>query len=281
MWFHDGVQCGTGGAGGTYTSELMYKVITAVALAVVGGITYWFWSQGREVRAPAPPPPPPRVAAPVIPDASPEATIQHPIERAQRAGRPLPELDESDGVIRDGMAGLFGARRLAEFFLLEGIIRRVVATVDNLSREQVAPDAWPLRPVPGAFLVEETSGLTIISPKNAARYESRLRLAESVNVKKLADLYVRHYPLFQRAYKELGYPKGYFNDRLIDVIDHLLDTPDLPEQIRLARPGVRYEYVDPDLQSRSAGQKILLRMGPPQAARLKTVLRAFRREITR
>lgn len=29
------------------------------------------------------------------------------------------------------------------------------------------------------------------------------------------QFYVRLYPLFQKAYVELGYPNGYFNDRLI------------------------------------------------------------------
>ena len=50
---------------------------------------------------------------------------------------------------------------------------------------------------------------------------------ESVDTGRLAALYVRFYPLFQQAYRDLGYPNGYFNDRLVEVIDHLLVTPEI------------------------------------------------------
>jgi hypothetical protein len=262
----------------------MNKVLIALALVVVGGFSYWFITQSKPVPAPAPPPPPPAPVAlpPPLPDASAEPRIQHPIDPVKRrAARTMPELDESDGVMRDGLSGLFGAKRLAEFVLMEGIVRRIVASVDSLGREQEAPDAWPLRPVPGDLQVHERGGVYTLTDKNAARYESRLKLAESVNAARLVDLYARYYPLFQKAYREQGYPKGYFNDRLIEVIDHMLATPEIAQPVRLTLPGVRYHFADPDLQARSAGQKILLRMSPDQATRVKYVLRRIRDEIVR
>ena len=45
------------------------------------------------------------------------------------------------------------------------------------------------------------------------------------------------------------------------------------------RPWVRYEYVDPALETLSAGQKILLRMGPENARQLKAKLREFRQRV--
>jgi hypothetical protein len=50
--------------------------------------------------------------------------------------------------------------------------------------------------------------------------------------------------------------------------------------VELFRPGVMYEYADPDLEVRSAGQKILIRMGSENAARLKAKLREIRRQLT-
>jgi hypothetical protein len=41
-----------------------------------------------------------------------------------------------------------------------------------------------------------------------------------------------------------------------------------------------YEFADPDLEARSAGQKILLRMGAGNAGRVKAKLRDFRRQLT-
>ena len=76
--------------------------------------------------------------------------------------------------------------------------------------------------------------------------------------------YVQLYPLFQAAYQELGYPNGYFNDRLIQAIDDMLAAPDVAAP-KLAQPKVLYEFADPALENLSAGQKILVRMGPENA----------------
>jgi len=43
---------------------------------------------------------------------------------------------------------------------------------------------------------------------------------------------------------------------------------------------VLYEFADPELDARSAGQKLLLRMGAANAARVKSRLRELRRQIT-
>lgn len=88
------------------------------------------------------------------------------------------------------------------------------------------------------------------------------------------------YPLFQQACQDLGDPQGYFNDRLVEVIDRLLATPEPagPLAVRLTdvkgpiasqRPWVRHEFVDPALQALPAGSKMLLRMGPDNERRLK------------
>jgi len=106
-----------------------------------------------------------------------------------------------------------------------------------------------------------------------------VRLAEAIDSAKLAALYFHYYPLFQQAYRDLGYPKGHFNDRLVQVIDHLLETPELEGPVALVRPKVFYLYADPGLESRSAGQKILMRTGAENTRRVKAKLKEIRGEI--
>jgi len=43
---------------------------------------------------------------------------------------------------------------------------------------------------------------------------------------------------------------------------------------------VLYEFADPALENLSAGQKIVVRMGPENGKRVKDKLRAIRRELT-
>ena len=104
----------------------------------------------------------------------------------------------------------------------------------------------------------------------------RLHVLDNVDPATIAAVYQRLYPLFQQTYEDLGYPGQYFNDRLVGVIDHLLETPTLPRPVLLVQPSVLYEFADPAIESLSAGQKLLLRMGPSHATVVKAKLKALR-----
>jgi Protein of unknown function (DUF3014) len=93
-------------------------------------------------------------------------------------------------------------------------------------------------------------------------------------------VYIRFYPLFQQSYQNLGYPTGYFNDRLVEVIDAMLATPEPTGPIQLERPNVMYTFADPALEARPAGQKLLIRMGPQNARVIKAKLTELRAVIT-
>jgi hypothetical protein len=136
-------------------------------------------------------------------------------------------------------------------------------------------------PAPGSFQTTGKPGTLAVSPRNAARYSAHVALAKSVDTQKLVTLYVQFYPLFQQAYEELGYPNGYFNDRLIEVIDHLVAAPELGDPARLVQPKVLYQFADAALESRSAGEKILMRIGNENATVVKAKLREIRSEIVR
>jgi hypothetical protein len=68
---------------------------------------------------------------------------------------------------------------------------------------------------------------------------------------------------------------------MVQVIDHLLQTPDVKGQIRLVQPSVYYQFADPKLEALSAGQKALIRMGSANAAAVKAKLRELRAEIAK
>jgi flagellar biosynthesis/type III secretory pathway protein FliH len=107
-----------------------------------------------------------------------------------------------------------------------------------------------------------------------------VQLFARVDTKTLVGAYAAHYPLFQQAYRELGYPQGYFNDRLVATIDSLLATPDVPGPIAVVQPKVMFEYARPELEALPAGQKIMLRVGPENARTVKAKLREVRQALT-
>jgi hypothetical protein len=216
------------------------------------------------------------------PAAAPQAepAIRYPIESSASAddSATLPSLGQSDPPLRDALLSLFG-QSLDQVFNSKDIVRRVVATMDNLPREHVSLRLMPVKPVTGAPVIERQGDNLVLGSANAARYGSYVRLAEVAPTAPLVALYVQFYPLFQEQYEELGYPGKYFNDRVVQVIDHLLSTPDLTRPAALTQPKVLYQFADPDLEALSAGQKILLRVGPENAAKLKAKLREIRSAI--
>jgi hypothetical protein len=251
------------------------------ALLVVAGVgALYYWKNVREA-PPAPPPSPPVAQAPApAPQTSPKPpAIQHPIPEAPPPAKPLPSLAESDPAAQEALAKLFGAESLAKAFNTDAAVRRFVATVDNLPRKTTSARLMPVKPVPGGFGVEGSGDNATIGAQNGLRYRPYFVAMEGVEAKRLVATYVQLYPLFQSAYQELGYPNGYFNDRLIEAIDDMLAAPDVPSP-RLAQPKVLYEFADPALEGLSAGQKIVVRMGPENAKRVKDKLRAIRRELT-
>ena len=78
----------------------------------------------------------------------------------------------------------------------------------------------------------------------------------------------------------LGVPiRGNKHD--IPDLDDLLQTPEINGPIQLVQPKVFWQYADESIESRSAGQKLLIRMGPANARVIKAKLREFRAEIVK
>ena len=214
--------------------------------------------------------------------------VEHPVETPE--AEPLPPLAESDAAVATSLADLFPGDQFSRLFVDEDLVRRITVTVDNLTREKVAMRLRPVEPMPDAFIAVGPEEGPMLDESNYARYRPYVDVVEAIDAAQAAAVYRRLYPLFQEAYEELGNPSAYFNDRVIDVIDHLLATPDpgnaievvLPPQdpsIEVARPWVLYQYADPALQSLSAGQKILVRMGSDNASRMKGLLRELRKRL--
>jgi hypothetical protein len=166
-------------------------------------------------------------------------------------------------------------------FLIEALINHFVVTVDNLTGPKLPQKFSFTQPPAGKFLVQkEAEDSQYLDPRNYDRYTKYVQFTEAADVNRFVAFYVKHYPVFQSAYEELGYPNRYFNDRLVEVIDHVLSTPDVREPLKLEQPKVYYTFADPKLEALSAGQKILIRIGPGNALKVKAKLLKFRQALT-
>ncbi|MGJ7506999.1 DUF3014 domain-containing protein [Variovorax sp. GT1P44] len=271
----------------------VWMLVIVVVVILAAAFAWWRWSLQKETASepPVATMPQPQGAPADAPPPQPVVTgPQNPLDALAEPDATLPPLNDADARVNAALNELLGKKGVGSFLQTDGFVRRVVATVDNLPRAQATTRVWPTNPTPNRFTVQGNGEAKTISPDNGNRYTPFVLFAESVDPGRAAALYAKLYPLFQQAYEELGYPGRYFNDRLVAVIDHLLQTPvpTGPVQVKLTevkgemqseRPWVRYEFVDPELESLSAGQKILIRMGPVNERRMKAKLAEFRRQI--
>lgn len=243
-------------------------------------------SDGSEL--PAPPPPAPAASEPAV---------QHPMEppAAAASTAPLPALADADAQVSEAVTALVTRKNALSFLQLDGFVRRTVATVDNLPRTQAPLSVWPVLPTPQRFTTVPAAASDqpeAIAPANSPRYTPLVNMVEAVDTAQAVAVYRRLYPLFQQAYEELGFPGRYFNDRLVQVLDHLIATPvpagplavrlvEVKGQVPSTRPWVRYEFADPALEAESAGRKMLWRSGADNQRRLQAKLQDIRQHVAR
>jgi len=268
-------------------------VVAALLLTALGlGGLYWYQQrQQPPVISSAPAvveAPPPPAAAPSAP------AIRNPIDQSlAAASAPPPPPADPQTAWRQGLTELLGQSAVLRFVLTDDFSQRLVVTVDNLARPHAAPRLWPVHPTPGRFSVSGDGELRNIAAENAGRYTPLVTIISAVDARQAATLYVRMYPQLQKAYEDLGYPGRYFNDRVVEVIDHLLDTPEpaaagpliqlteVKGSVPSTQPWLRYEFADPELQALSSGQRILLRVGSTHRQALKSKLAELRKLLAR
>lgn len=259
--------------------------VAPVVVAVAIVVTYAGW---RVLQPPPASPPPPAVAAPEeappkpAPEVAQQPAVKYPLPdtlSGTKTDVSLPSLADSDAVLGAAIVALASNTALRSLLQQTDVARRIVATIDNLPRSKVPWKLLPVAPPSGAFVVAGDAAHATIDARNGPRYAPYMLIVAAVDPKELASVYGAYYPLLQEQYRALGYPAGNFNDRVIEAIDDMLAAPVPAAPPALTQPKVLYEFTDPDLEARSAGQKMMLRLGAADAAKVKAKLRVIRKEL--
>jgi hypothetical protein len=277
----------------------MKNAIIGLVIILLGAAAWYFFSTQKAPNAapapaqpviiePTPPAPEPEPESRGLP--APEAAVLEPEPEPLMEAEPLPPLNESDGLVLQSLSAMLGEASVMQFLLDEELISRFVASMDALTSRQVPGQIMAVRGLGGelkASADEQPEKLIlnaegdpipqfILSPDNYQRYAGQVEMFEAADTEELLALYQNLAPLLGQAWAELGYPEESFEERLVEVIDSLLATPDVQTPIRLIKPEAFYLFADPALEALPAGQKVLLRMGPENAGRVKVKLSEIR-----
>ncbi len=215
-----------------------------------------------------------RAAAPLVLAPQEAEPVASPKARAN-----LPALGNSDGFVRDALGGL-GGGDLLRSWLSGGDLARRMASVLMAASEGGVPRALLASFAPkGPFEVEEDlEGRLWVKGSTFARYDSAGAFVDGLDARKAAAAFEAVEPLLERAWREVAPRNLSLRKATARATAQLLAVP-LPlsgEDVEVVEKGAVYAYADPGLESLSAAQKQLLRMGPQNARLVQDKLRELR-----
>lgn len=225
-----------------------------------------------------PPPPPAPVEAPVadIPEIPAQVTESPPLPEPVQ----LPALNDSDSFVRLQIAGLdAGPVVLAQLSDSE-MVRKFVMTAETVSRGFYPTQNLPVLGLNRGIALQETGeDRYLMLPATHDRYNTLVDALVKVDTRQAVQLYRDLEPLVTRAFAELGLPNRNFGDVLLQALDNVINARSFEGPFELVRPNVIYRFADPEIENLSEVEKLLLRMGPANAGRLKQKMQEFRQQL--
>jgi hypothetical protein len=265
-------------------SSLGWIIGLAVVVAVAIG-AYFFLTSAPEPEIPpvvSEPEPEPEPSVDLEPEPESETADSGEPAPAPEPQRQLPPLNESDEAVRKDLLGLAPDGALGRWLVSDEVIRKWVAAVNAASSGQMMAKNRPYNSPKGSLVVEK-EGATgmVLSEENYQRYDTPVRLLANMNNEAAIKLYRFWYPRLQEAFAELGMKNRTFHDQVLKAIDVALDAPQADQPIQLVRPSVYYKFADPKMEKLPGVHKLMIRMGPDNAERVKAKLRELKSELQR
>lgn len=188
------------------------------------------------------------------------------------------QLDDSDSVVADLVTQV--SPTLAQWLVPQEQVRKWVLAVDLMAEGEYptrhAPWSYPM-PI---FKVKEVSSTAdqeryMASAKNSQRLNGLVDAMQAIPPRMLGKIYRAWLPLFEQAYGELG-KQGTFAERVDLAVENLMAVDPVPQDALLKQPHVLYEYVDANLEKRSALEKAVWRSGEDNRQKLQAYLKELK-----
>lgn len=248
------------------SSPVRWIVLGAAALIVGAVLTLWWLSRAQ-----------PGTATPAATAPTEVAVVSN---RPKSQNLDLPSLDDSDGFLRALVTTLSQHPMLARLLATPSLIRgATLATVQIGDGKTPAAPFAVLRPST-RVAIAGNAATGKLDASTYARWNGDTDALVSIRPKELAQLYVNVKPLFDQAYRELGYPNPDFDEAIVKAIDTLTETPQVDQDPVLLRkqPGF-YEHEDQTLRALQPVQKQFLMMGPENRRRIVAWLKEIAAQL--
>lgn len=267
-------------------SPILYLAIAA-GVVIIAVVLYLILSDSEEA------PEPVAIQIPIVTEPDPEPFVETepvteevylppepvPIEMPATEIEPEPEpepLDISDAAVKTALLALSQTPDFARYLVDEDLLRRFVVFTENLANEELASNFHLLRSPENNFRVYRQAGKEWVDSASYQRYTSYVEVFDSISAQNLIELYQLYKPTISEIYGEIGDPDDDFDFRLVDAIDHLLETPEIPVPVEVYTDSVMYKFRIEQVENLTAPQKQLLRTGPENMRVIKAKLREIK-----
>jgi hypothetical protein len=266
----------------TPAKSFVPHIIIGVAAIIILLLAYLFLGDEEQKRQPEPV----VIEEPIVTEPDPEPVTPEPeyeeptqLVTPEPTAPPEPEpepLDLSDGAIKSAVMALSEMPELARVLVDDDLLRRFVVFTNNLAEEQLADSHHLIRAPESKFKVYRQADKEWIDSASYQRYTVYAEILDSMDTETMMTLYKTYKPAVSDIFAEVGDPSEDFESRLIDAIDHLLDTPEVPVPVEVYTDSVMYKYRIDRIEDLSGPQKQLLRTGPENMRLIKAKMRELR-----
>lgn len=274
------------------TKSLKFHVLLASVVIVVLAIGYVLLSGEPEQRRQTLPAPAPETPQQTSVSSDPEPALQPDIlEEPQEpvavdVPEPEPEmepepepLDVSDAAVKTAILDISSHDGTGTMLVNDGLLQRFVVFTTNMADGELAANHQILQPPQKPFRVYQQGGKEWIDPASYKRYSPYVEAFDSMETDTLVSMYRLYKPAIREIFSEIGDPDEDFDNVVVDAINHLLDTPEVPVPIEVYTDSVMFKYRDSRLEELSALQKNLLRTGPENMRLIKAKLREIKETL--
>ncbi|MFC6441579.1 DUF3014 domain-containing protein [Bowmanella sp. JS7-9] len=272
------------------------SIIVAGVLVILVAVLY-FWRPAEPEKVDSAPiaqeqsPVAPEVEEPVIqpePETTPEPVEAEPPINAEpepiveaTPAQTVPETDDKSLFEELKAVTLDAAeQQIARLVVSSDLFNRLVVQIDNIANQQLANNHRLFKAPQGQFQVYQQADRLWIDAQSYQRYDGYVALLDAMDNQQLIAMYQSLLPAMQEKYAEIGSRRVAFEDVLMDAVEHLLATPEVPTPIEVKTESVMYQFADERIEALSPVQKQLIRMGPENMRRVKVKLRQLRALLT-
>lgn len=149
---------------------------------------------------------------------------------------------------------------------------RLVKVIDAFANGERPLDPLDFLHVQTPFTARRNAeGTWVATAESYARYQTAVDFVDSLDPQKVAEWFEMAEPVLQQCCKKLGYQDKNIRQLLTEAFNTILTTPKFdfdPQLVPTGTDGI-YHFADPVFEQLNDAQKLLVRLGPANCAKLQ------------